>query len=107
MALIKGGHYTQKDLGYVAFFELWPNYTRTLKTCQADQHHVVIGAFLHDIGHLIGLENKMEAMGIHGSLGIKNHEKVGEHFLRGLGFPKSVTDFVRGHVDAKRYLVFK
>ena len=40
-------------------------------------------------------------------LGIKTHEKVGEDFLKGLGFPKSVTDFVRGHVDAKRYLVFK
>ena len=40
-------------------------------------------------------------------LGIKTHEKVGEEFLEGLGFPKCVTDFVRGHVQAKRYLVFK
>ena len=41
------------------------------------------------------------------SLGTKTHEKVGEEFLQKLGFPKSVTDFVRGHVSAKRYLVFK
>ena len=24
--------------------------------------HAVLGAFLHDVGHLIGLQNKMEAM---------------------------------------------
>jgi hypothetical protein len=40
-------------------------------------------------------------------LGVKTHEKVGQEFLENLGFPKSVTDFVKGHVDAKRYLVFK
>ena len=40
-------------------------------------------------------------------LGTKTHEKVGEDFLKDLGFPKSVTDFVRGHVEAKRYLVYK
>ena len=41
------------------------------------------------------------------NLGTKTHEKVGEEFLKSLGFPESVTDFVRGHVEAKRYLVFK
>ncbi len=40
-------------------------------------------------------------------LGVKTHEKIGEEFLEELGFPKSVTDFVKGHVQAKRYLVFK
>ncbi len=40
-------------------------------------------------------------------LGVKTHEKVGQEFLENLGFPKSVTDFVKGHVQAKRYLVFK
>ena len=64
---------------------------------------------MHDVGHLIGLENKMETMAASdgSDLGIKSHEKVGQDFLRDLGFPKSVTDFVRGHVEAKRYLVFK
>ena len=70
--------------------------------------HVILGAFLHDIGHLIGMEKnmkQMEAFGI--TLGIMTHEKIGETFLKDLGFPASVTDFVRGHVEAKRYLVFK
>lgn len=71
-------------------------------------NHAVLGAFLHDVGHLVGLEQKMESMSAFGkSLGTKTHEKVGEDFLKQLGFPKSVTDFVRGHVDAKRYLVYK
>jgi len=70
--------------------------------------HVILGAFLHDIGHLIGLEKGLECMMANGkSLGTKTHEKVGEEFLKSLGFPNSVTDFVRGHVEAKRYLVFK
>lgn len=56
----------------------------------------------------IGLEKGLESMTAFGqSLGTKTHEKVGEEFLEKLGFPKSVTDFVRGHVSAKRYLVFK
>ena len=32
---------------------------------------------------------------------------MGEEFLQDLGFPPEVTQFVRGHVQAKRYLVFK
>ena len=31
-----------------------------LKSGQAD--HAVLGAFLHDVGHLVGLVNKMEVM---------------------------------------------
>ena len=44
--------------------------------------HVVLGAFLHDIGHLIGMEKnmkQMEAFGI--TLGIMTHEKIGETFF--------------------------
>lgn len=40
-------------------------------------------------------------------VGTNAHEIVGEQFLKDLGFPEGVTSFVRGHVDAKRYLVFK
>ena len=32
-------------------------------------------------------------------LGTAGHERVGEEFLEGLGFPKEVTQFVRGHVQ--------
>ena len=40
-------------------------------------------------------------------LGVEDHDRVGERFLAAAGFPESVTKFVRGHVLAKRYLVFK
>merc|ERR1712106_453666 len=69
---------------------------------------VVIGAFLHDIGHLIGMENSLPLMEQNGTpLGTVDHDAVGENFLIDLGFPSEVTQFVRGHVQAKRYLVFK
>merc|ERR1712037_434238 len=40
-------------------------------------------------------------------LGTASHERVGREYLEGLGFPSEVTQFVRGHVQAKRYLVYK
>ena len=48
---------------------------------------------------------QMVVEGVH--LGIERHDRVGEQFLAAVGFPESVTKFVRGHVLAKRYLVFK
>lgn len=65
---------------------------------------VVLGVFLHDIGHLIGFHKALPPMG---DVGTNAHEIVGEQFLKDLGFPDGVTSFVRGHVDAKRYLVHK
>ena len=32
-------------------------------------------------------------------LGTAGHERVGEEFLEGVGFPREVTQFVRGHVQ--------
>eukprot|EP00092_Neocalanus_flemingeri_P005783 GFUD01006225.1.p1 GENE.GFUD01006225.1~~GFUD01006225.1.p1 ORF type:complete len:198 (-),score=66.55 GFUD01006225.1:214-780(-) len=67
---------------------------------------VIIGAFLHDIGHLIGMEKSLPLMEQNGiPLGTVDHDEVGENFLKDLGFPQEVTQFVRGHVQAKRYLV--
>ena len=37
-------------------------------------------------------------------LGTAGHERVGEEFLEGLGFPKEVTQFVKGHVQVKPVL---
>ncbi|CAB3988692.1 Hypothetical predicted protein [Paramuricea clavata] len=69
---------------------------------------VILGAFLHDIGHLVGKDKNLEDMVTDGVIiGTQNHDKVGENFLKDLGFPKGITDFVRGHVSAKRYLVAK
>ncbi|KAL9957940.1 hypothetical protein ACROYT_G034898 [Oculina patagonica] len=65
---------------------------------------VVLGVFLHDIGHLIGFDKSLPPMG---DVGTHAHEIIGEQFLKDLGFPDGVTSFVRGHVDAKRYLVCK
>ena len=67
-------------------------------------NEVVLGVFLHDIGHLIGFDKSLPPMG---DVGTHAHEIVGEQFLKDLGFPDGVTSFVRGHVDAKRYLVWK
>ena len=33
--------------------------------------HVIVGAFLHDIGHLVGIERHMEKMSSHGLSGKK------------------------------------
>ena len=52
-----------------------------------------------------GCLDQMVVEGVH--LGIEDHDRVGERFLAAAGFPESVTKFVRGHVLAKRYLVFK
>lgn len=69
---------------------------------------VVFGAFVHDIGHVIGLEKNLPEMEQNGILlGTVDHDLVGEKFLLDLGFSINVTQFVRGHVQAKRYLVWK
>lgn len=47
---------------------------------------VVLGAFLHDIGHLVGKDNHLEDMITDGVIiGTQDHDKVGEKFLRDLG----------------------
>jgi [1-hydroxy-2-(trimethylamino)ethyl]phosphonate dioxygenase len=60
---------------------------------------LVIAALLHDIGHFIG-EHPIEAL----ENGIdNNHEDVGADYLQAY-FPASVSEPVRLHVAAKRYL---
>ena len=69
---------------------------------------VIVAALLHDIGHLIGLEDGEMEMRVEGenssSLGIVSHECVGAVFLKNLGMPSLVCDLVAGHVPAKRYI---
>jgi phosphonate degradation associated HDIG domain protein len=65
---------------------------------------VILAAFFHDIGHLCvasTTENDMDG------LGTKNHEIVGAEYLRQKGFPDRLTDLVKSHVAAKRYLTFR
>ncbi len=60
---------------------------------------LVISALLHDIGHFIG-EHPIEAL----ENGIdNNHEEVGARYLEP-HFPASITEPIRLHVAAKRYL---
>ncbi|HKJ24964.1 MAG TPA: HD domain-containing protein [Myxococcota bacterium] len=61
----------------------------------------VIAALLHDVGHLCAAPGEAR-MGRHG---VASHEDVGADHLAALGFGPGVTERVRGHVAAKRYLV--
>lgn len=67
----------------------------------ADQE-LVLGAFLHDIGHLIG--HKQKAVDMQG-FGAVNHEAIGAEYLRKHQFGERICAVVEGHVAAKRYLV--
>jgi phosphonate degradation associated HDIG domain protein len=60
---------------------------------------LVIAALLHDIGHFVG-EHPIEAL----ENGIDNiHEEVGANYLEPF-FAASITEPIRLHVAAKRYL---
>ena len=63
---------------------------------------LTIGAFLHDIGHLLKHEQETEAMG---NFGVVNHEGIGASYLRERGFSERICAVVANHVAAKRYLV--
>ena len=67
----------------------------------ADQE-LVLGAFLHDIGHLLGHKQQAKDMG---GFGAVNHESIGAKYLKEKGFSERVCAIVNGHVAAKRYLV--
>lgn len=61
--------------------------------------HMVAAALLHDIGHLLtGLQEDAAEHGVDDV-----HEDVGDRWLR-RHFPPAVTEPVRLHVAAKRYL---
>jgi putative nucleotidyltransferase with HDIG domain len=63
---------------------------------------LILGAFLHDVGHLLKHEIQTEAMG---NYGVVNHEGIGAGYLREKGFSERICAMVEKHVDAKRYLV--
>ncbi|XP_045176199.2 2-amino-1-hydroxyethylphosphonate dioxygenase (glycine-forming)-like [Mercenaria mercenaria] len=68
----------------------------------------VVAAFLHDVGHLIGMDKGLPEMVTDGrNIGTKDHDIVGGQYLLNKGFPKFICDIVAGHVQAKRYLVYK
>jgi phosphonate degradation associated HDIG domain protein len=63
------------------------------------EEHLVVAALLHDVGHLLhGLPEDIARHGVDG-----RHEVVGEAWLASR-FGARVSEPVRLHVDAKRYL---
>jgi len=57
--------------------------------------HLVLAGLLHDVGHLFGEADQW---------GVADHATIGAERLQQL-LPASVVEPIRGHVDAKRYLV--
>lgn len=66
----------------------------------------MLGAFFHDIGHLLGEQQGLDRM-ITGDivLGVQHHAEKGQAYLESLGFKGHMCDLVGMHVQAKRYLV--
>jgi len=64
---------------------------------------LVLSAFLHDIGHLVPLDNKELSKGI-AEFGSVDHEAVGAEYLEETGFSDRITQTIRLHVASKRYL---
>lgn len=100
----------------IALFEKWGNedydgepVSQTSHMIQAamlameeNDIDLTLGAFLHDIGHLLKHELPTQEMG---GFGVVNHEGIGADFLRERGFDERLCAVVAGHVAAKRYLV--
>jgi predicted HD phosphohydrolase len=71
------------------------------------KNDIIIGAFLHDIGHLLVFEYPINNYPLMNNLGVKDHEFIGGEFLLSLGYNNIVTELVKGHVLTKRYLISK
>ena len=67
-----------------------------------NDEELALGAFLHDIGHLLKNEIPLETMA---GYGVVNHEAIGAVYLQQRDFSKRVIAIVENHVAAKRYLV--
>lgn len=67
-----------------------------------NEDELVLGALLHDIGHLLRHRQPVEIMG---DYGVVNHESIGAAYLREKEFSEKICVVVEMHVAAKRYLV--
>ncbi len=63
-------------------------------------HEFVISALLHDLGQFCAPSH---AKG--NEFGIDDHPQYGSELLAKWGFSETVVELVKGHVEAKRYLV--
>lgn len=62
----------------------------------------VVAAFLHDIGHLLPVDDTAGYMDGYGTV---DHERLGADYLRKMGYSEKVAQLIENHVNAKRYLV--
>lgn len=81
-----------------------------------NDNEIIVGAFLHDVGHLLHLKDQSEDFKFKeinyedkslDGLGLNNHEEIGARLLLKMGFSEKVASLGRNHVLAKRYLVTK
>jgi len=72
------------------------------KRANPQDEEMILAALLHDIGHICVKGDSVPQMG---GYGVAHHEEVGAEFLAKLGFSARVQALVKGHVEAKRYLV--
>ena len=63
----------------------------------------IIAALFHDIGHRYRGKDVKQM----NEFGVVDHDKIGAALLATRGFSAKVVALVGGHVDAKRYKVFK
>ena len=62
---------------------------------------IVVASFLHDIDHFLADESNVQGFT---EFGHPNHSEIAANWLDKHGFPDSVTQPIRYHVCAKRYL---
>lgn len=65
---------------------------------------VQISAFLHDIGHMLPVQDPSELMEEYGR---RDHESAAAEWLRQRGFSDKTGILIENHVNAKRYLTYK
>jgi len=70
---------------------------------EKQEKDVILACFLHDIGHLIGIDKNLKS----DEFGTFDHEHVGSEYLRDIGFKYPIPELVINHVAAKRYLTYK
>lgn len=71
----------------------------TLAEKNGEDENIIVAALLHDIGHFTSEFGTFSMADTED----KYHEDAGARILEGF-FPRLITDCVRYHVDAKRYL---
>ena len=74
--------------------------TASLARTEDGRRHIVIASLLHDIGHLLIDENDSKNDFLKKDL---NHENIASNFLKDF-FSEEITESIRLHVVAKRYL---